>query len=230
MTKILHIDASARPGLGGLPPHGAYGSYSRRLSQHFVAHWLSRQPQAHIKYRDVGANPPAPVSHAWIEAAFAPGELDERQRQALAESDTLIDELFWADVLVLGVPMYNFGMPANFKAWVDNIVRIRRTVLIDPNPSDPAHPYLPAFKGKSLPVVLLSSRGDHGMDPDGPFSAMNHLEPGVKTALGFIGIDEIHAIAIEHAAVGGPELDHSVQIALDRTTALADELLKRSSR
>lgn len=225
--KILHIDASGRPGLGGLPPHGPYGSYSRRLSQHFMDHWLARQPATEVKYRDVGTHPPKPVDHAWIAAAFSRGEPTAEQRAALAESDALIDELLWADLLVIGTPMYNFGMPANLKAWVDNIVRVRRTLLDDPAPADPRHPFIPVFKGRRFPVVVLSARGDHGMDPGGEFEHINHLDPAVRTALGFIGMEAFHHIAVEHTAEGGEALEHSLAGALRRTTDLAEDLLER---
>ena len=56
--KILHIDASGRPGLGGLPPHGPYGSYSRRLSGHFISRWLAHLPDTEVEYRDLAAPHP----------------------------------------------------------------------------------------------------------------------------------------------------------------------------
>lgn len=229
MTKILHLDASGRPGLGGVPPLGLYGSFSRRLSQHFIDQWLAKQPNAEIKYRDLGENPPTPVNHAWIEAAFAPEQTAEHKK-ALAESDELVDELLWADMVVIGVSMYNFNVPANFKAWIDNVVRVGRTILPVENPAAGEHALHPVFKGKNLPVLLLSARGDHGMDPGGEFEHINHLDPSVKTALGFIGIDEIHSIAIENTAVGGEALDKSVEQALAKVNAVAEMLLSRAEQ
>nr|WP_269113391.1 NAD(P)H-dependent oxidoreductase [Burkholderia cepacia] len=186
---------------------------------------MARQPNTEVKYRDVGTHPPKPVNHAWIAAAFSEGDLAAEQREVLAESDELIDELLWANMLVISTPMYNFGMPANFKAWVDNVVRVRRTLLDHPDPVDPRHPFIPVFRGRYFPTVLLSARGDGGMDPGGEFEHMNHLDPGVYTALGFIGIDTIHSIAVEHTAEGGKALEQSLASALQRTTDLADDLL-----
>ena len=66
----------------------------------------------------------------------------------LTESDALVDEVIASDVLVLGVPLYNFGMPAGFKAWIDNIVRVDRTVAFDPNRPD--DPYLPLLNDRRV--------------------------------------------------------------------------------
>ncbi|MGL6252249.1 MAG: FMN-dependent NADH-azoreductase, partial [Billgrantia desiderata] len=120
MTRLLHLDASPRPGRAGSHDHG---SHTRRLTHHFVSRWRTLEPDAEIVYRDIGANPPQLTSVEWIEAAFTPIEQQtEPMRELLTESDALVDEVARADILVLGVPMYNFGPPAAFKAWIDNIV------------------------------------------------------------------------------------------------------------
>ncbi|MFX5956974.1 NAD(P)H-dependent oxidoreductase, partial [Acinetobacter baumannii] len=75
----------------------------------------------------------------------------------LAQSDALIDELLAADVIVAGVPMYNFGMPAQFKAYIDNIVRVGRTFGFDR--SRAGAPYWPLLAGMNKRLVILSSRG-----------------------------------------------------------------------
>ena len=179
MTRILHLDASARPGRAGIDVHG---SHTRRLTDHFVSRWHAARPDDEVIYRDVGITPPTPVSHTWIEAAFAPE--DARQpwmADTLAESDSLIDELVAADILVLGVPLYNFSAPSGFKAWIDNVIRQGRTVVIDPG--NPDAPYSPMLSDRPRVAVLISSRGGHGMEPGGPYAHMNHLEPSVRTAL-----------------------------------------------
>ncbi|MBB4596464.1 FMN-dependent NADH-azoreductase [Xanthomonas arboricola] len=221
MTNILHIDASARPGLGGIDAHG---SYSRRLSDTFVSHWLSQQPDAQVRYRDVGRQPPAHIDHRWIEAAFGTERDAPWAAQVLSHSNELSDELLWADVLVLGVSIYNIGMPSSLKAWIDHIVRLGRTLHYTPDVKD--HPFTGAFADRDVPVVVLSSRGDHGMDAGGPFAQMNHLEPAIGTALGFIGLREIHSIAVEHQSEGGEPLAQSLRRALAATTRLVDDLLR----
>ena len=127
MIRLLHVDASARPGRSG---ESAHGSHTRRLSARFVAAWKALRPGDPVVYRDVGQAPPAPVTGDWIHAAFTPANRREPwMREALAQSDALVDELLAADLIVAGVPMYNFGVPAGFKAWIDNIVRVGRTLF-----------------------------------------------------------------------------------------------------
>lgn len=220
MTTLLQVDASPRPGRAGIHLHG---SRSRRLTHHFVSAWHEARPNDPVIYRDVGVSPPAPVSVQWIAAAYGSGARQRSGTDAvLAESDTLVDEVIAADVLVLGVPLYNFGMPAGFKAWIDNIVRVDRTVAFDPNRPD--DPYLPLLNDRPRTAVLLSSRGGHGFDPGGPMAHSNHLDANLRTALGFIGITELHVIAIEHEEEGGEALARSTRDALARVDALVGRL------
>ncbi|WP_038216505.1 FMN-dependent NADH-azoreductase [Xenophilus azovorans] len=221
MTHLLHLDASARPGRAGEHPHG---SLTRALSHRFVARWTRARPQDAVSYRDVGLQPPPALSGEWIHAAFTPeANRSPAQRTVLAHSDALVNELLRADLLVLGVPMYNFGPPAAFKAWLDHIVRIGRTFDFDPARGD--DPYVPLLADRPRQAVLLSSRGGHGFDDGGAMAAMNHLDPAVRTVLGFIGITEVHGIAIEHEEHGGERLARSVALAHARIDALVDRWL-----
>ena len=108
--------------------------------------------------------------------------------------------------------------------WVDNIVRVRKTLVSDPE--DPNNPYSPVFKNRRLPVMLLTARGDHGMDEGEEFAHINHLDPSMRTALGYIGLEEVYSIAIEYTAVGGAELDQSVEQALSQATRRAEQLFQ----
>ena len=220
MPHILHLDASARPGLAGKDLHG---SHSRHLSQHFVGQWRARRPQDSLTYRDIGQNPPPFIDHDWIAAAFtAEPQREPWMRDTLAESDRLIDELIAADVLVIGAPLYNFSMPAALKAWIDQIVRTDRTVAFDA--SKPLDPYVPLLSDRPRHAVILSARGGVGFDAGGAMAHMNHLESSLITALGFIGITRVHQIAIEGQEVGGELLATSVAQALSRVDALVVKL------
>lgn len=220
MTHLLHLDASARPGLAGKDAHG---SHSRNLSQRFVSQWLARRAQDSLTYRDIGQNPPSFIDHDWIASAFTPEERQEPwMKDALAESDQLVDELIAADVLVIGTPLYNFGMPATLKAWIDQVVRLGRTVGIDESRL-PA-PYLPLLGDRPRHAVILTARGGIGFGPGGEMAHMNHLEPNLVTALNFIGITRIHQIAIEGQETGGDVLAASAAQAQRQVDALVAEL------
>lgn len=218
MHRLLHIDSSARPGRAGEHPHG---SHSRRLSHAFVTRWLQAHPGTPVVYRDLGVTPPTPVQHEWIPAAFTPAaHRSPEQQAALAESDTLVRELQDADLLVIGMPMYNFGMPAPLKAWVDNIVRIALTFDVDPARPDP---YIGLLADRPRRAVILTSRGAHGFDAGGAMAAMNHADTALRDVLGFIGITDVHVVAIEHEEEGGEALAQSSAQALRRIDALVDE-------
>ncbi|MES2821137.1 MAG: NAD(P)H-dependent oxidoreductase [Pseudomonadota bacterium] len=220
MPHILHLDASARPGLAGQDPHG---SHSRHLSQRFVSQWLARRAQDSLTYRDIGQNPPSFISHDWIASSFTPEQQREPwMRETLAESDKLVDELIAADVLVLGTPFYNFGMPAALKAWIDQVVRPGRTVDIDD--SNPLDPYVPKLADRPRHAIILTARGGIGFGVGGEMAHMNHLEPNLITALGFIGITQVHQIAIEGQEVGGELLAESVAQGLNQVDALVAQL------
>lgn len=220
MPHILHLDASARPGLAGKDLHG---SHSRNLSQRFVSQWLARRGQDSLTYRDIGQNPPSIIDHDWIAAAFTPEEKREPWMQdTLTESDQLVDELIAADVLVIGAPLYNFSMPAALKAWIDQVVRAGRTVAFDE--SNPLDPYVPMLADRPRHAVILSARGGVGFDAGGAMSHMNHLEPSLITTLGFIGITRVHQIAIEGQEVGGELLAESVAQAMNKVDALVAQL------
>jgi FMN-dependent NADH-azoreductase len=219
MPTVLHIDSSARTGRSD---ETCFGSHTRRLSAKFVDAWRSTRPHDPILYRDVGQSPPAPVTGRWIHAAFTPiNKREEWMHEALAESDTLVEELLTADVIVAGVPMYNFGVPAQFKAYIDNIVRVGRTFGFDRGrEGEPYWPLVPA--GKRL--VVLSSRGDFGYDPGERLEKSNHVEPGVRTPFAYIGITQMHSIAVEYDEFADDRLQTSLTKAEQSIDALVASL------
>jgi FMN-dependent NADH-azoreductase len=175
MKSLLVINSSGRKAR----------SITRHLTARFVTAWSARNSRAEIFTRDVGANPPPPVDEAWIAAAFAqPAERTSAMHNALALSDALIDEIIRAEAIVIGVPMYNFGMPGQLKTYVDQIVRIGRTFDFDVAAADPYRPLL-----QPKPVVIIISTGDGSLHPDGALAHLNFLEPHLETILGFIGFE-----------------------------------------
>ncbi|MES2937739.1 MAG: NAD(P)H-dependent oxidoreductase [Pseudomonadota bacterium] len=223
MTTVLHIDASARQGSSR---ESKYGSHTRRLSARFVQRWRAARPDDTVVYRDVGQEPPPPVSGEWIHAAFTPPEQREPwMHQALAVSDTLVDELLRADLIVAGVPMYNFNVPAQFKAYIDNIVRVGRTFGFDR--SRPGEPYWPLLTEQRKTLVILSSRGDYGYGAGSRIAHMNHVESSVKTAFAYIGVTDVHGAAIEYDEFADERLKDSIATAEAAVDALAAQLARR---
>lgn len=223
MTSVLHIDSSARQGNS---LQSKYGSHTRRLTARFLQRWRAAHPDDTVIYRDVGQEPPAPVTGEWIHAAFTPpAQREPWMHDALAASDRLVAELLAADLIVAGVPMYNFNVPAQFKAYIDNIVRVGVTFGFDR--SRAGDPYWPLLSDQKKTLVLLGSRGDYGYDPGGRIAHMNHVEASVKTAFAYIGITDVHSVAIEYDEFGDARHQDSIASAEAAVDALAQRLARR---
>jgi FMN-dependent NADH-azoreductase len=215
MTTILRIDVSAR----------TKRSLTRDLSQRFIDEWLKQRPSDKIVERDIGLNPPPAVSEDWIAAVFTPEkERTQAQQETLQLSDNLIDEIEAADIILLAVPMYNYGMPAALKAWFDQIIRINKTFTFDLARGD--EPLEPTLSGKQL--VVLSSRGEFGFEPGGPREHRNHLDPHIRTCSKFLGAVEDHLIAIEYQEFGDDRHKQSVDNAHRAIPKLVDHLIEHS--
>jgi FMN-dependent NADH-azoreductase len=218
MTTVLHIDASARQGSSR---ESQFGSHTRRLSSRFMQRWRAAHPRDTIIYRDVALEPPAPVTGEWIHAAFTPpAQREPWMREALEASDALVAELMCADLIVAGVPMYNFNVPATFKAYIDNIVRVGLTFGFDR--SRQGAPYWPLLSEQNKRLVILSSRGDY--DYGSRIKHMNHVEPSIKTAFGYIGITDFHSVAAEYDEFADERLKSSLAAAELAVDALATRL------
>lgn len=200
MATLLQIDASAR----------VTRSLSRGLTQAFTEQWLKTRPDDTLIRRDVGVNPPPPVSEAWIAAAFtAPEQRTPQQQAALQVSDELLSELEPADLIVMGTPMYNYGMPSALKAWVDQVIRIGRTFSFDLARGE--HPIEPILTGKLL--VLLWASGEGEFAPGQSHAARNHLEPHIVTVAPLFGVSEHHVVRIEYQEFGDERHRQSIQAA-----------------
>lgn len=220
MTTILHIDSSARPHRSDQQQHG---SHSRRLSARFIEHWRAQRPDDEIVYRDVGASPPHPVTGDWVHAAFTkPEQREDWMHDALAESDELVNELLRADIIVAGIPMYNFGMPAQMKGWLDNIVRVGRTFGFDR--SRDGVPYWPMVTGNKS-IVVLSSRGDYGYDPEGRIAHLNFVEGALFTPLEYIGITDQYGTAIEYDEFADDRTRQSIDHAEKEVANIVNRLI-----
>lgn len=220
MANVLHIDSSARQGSS---LESQYGSHTRRLSARFMQRWRTAHPDDTVVYRDIALQPPAPVTGEWIHAAFtAPAQREPWMLDALAASDALVAELLNADLIVAGVPMYNFNVPSTFKAYIDNIVRVGLTFGFDR--SREGEPYWPLLSAQHKRLVILSSRGDYGYGKGARIEHMNHVEPSIRTAFAYIGISDVHSVAAEYDEFADDRLKASVSAAELAVDALAAQL------
>lgn len=222
MTKILHIDSSARDARSENPD---YNSISRQLAQSFMEHWLKVKPETEVVYRDVAKNLPPYLGQDWIAAAFtAKDQRTSEHKETLVHSDTLIKEVREADVIVMSAPMYNYGMPAPLKAWFDQVIREGETISFDLERGD--FPIRSTMSGKTL--VLLSSSGEFDFHVGGTREGWDHLGPHIKL-LGteFLGVSEFYEIRSEYQEFGDKRHEQSKSRAFESTYELAEKLTKQ---
>lgn len=215
MATLLHIDASAQTDR----------SISRQLSQSFVSTWLEQHPDDTVIRRDLSKTPPGFITQEWIAACFTPE--DERtpdMHAELKESDVLIDEVEAADVVVLGTPMYNYGMPAVLKAWVDRVIRINKTFTFDRDRGD--YPLEPIFDGKTL--VALTSKGEFGFSTGGMRENMNHLDGHIVSVAHYLGLSERHFVSSEYQEFADERHNQSRDTAEKDAIELARKLAAKS--
>lgn len=183
MNKVLILKSSIM----------AAHSHSNQLADYFVEQWREKHSHDQITVRDLAANP-VPVLDSELVGAMRPSDapFSARQQEALALSDTLIDELQAHDVIVFNAPMYNFNIPTQLKAYFDFIARAGVTFrYTEKGPEG-------LVKGKR--AIVISSRG--GIHKDTPTDLVT---PYMQTMLGFIGITDVNVVLAEGIAYG-PEV------------------------
>lgn len=167
--KLLHVDSSI---LG-------QNSASRELSAAIVARWQDAVPGLQVGYRDLDAAPLPHLSSMSLAGANA---------AEAAEAERVMQEFLGADVIVIGAPMYNFGIPSTLKAWIDRLAVAGKTFhYTGTGPEGLAG-------GKK--VVIASSRGGFHLDRGSDFQ-----EPYLRFLFGFLGITDIEIVRAEGLAV-----------------------------
>lgn len=218
MKTLLHIDTSARRTDNKIQK---YNSISKTLAAAFVEQWMTVNHDDKVIYRDLGLNPPDFISQDWIAAAFTPDDKKtNEQKQLLTLSDTLINELEQAAIILISSPMYNYGMPAVLKAWVDQVVRIDKTFSFDLARGD--YPLEPIMSGKTL--VLISSCGEFGFEIGGIREKMNHLGPHIEVIGKYLGVKDFYEIKSEYQEFGDERHEKSFKDALLAITNLVKQL------
>ena len=181
MSHILHIDTSPR----------GERSISRTLTKEFISKWLQAHPQDTTTYRDVGQFPLPLLNEAWIAGAFSKAStLPPELTEALRISDELIDELLAADRYIFGIPMYNFSVPAHFKAYIDQIVRVNRTFQ---------PPQEGLLTGKKMLVITTRGSSYAG---GSELASYDFHEPYLRTVFGYIGVTDMTFLYAERLNEG----------------------------
>ena len=194
---ILHIDSSPRFG----------ESVSRQLSQTIVDRLTNLNPGAEVIRRDVVATPLPYADHEMITAYYTPpAQLTDAQKAAVSLSDTIAQEIIAADIVVIGAPIWNFGVPASLKAWFDLVARVGVTFnYTEQGPEGRLH-------GKKAYLAIASGGTEIGSDWD-------HASGHLKTFLGFMGITDVEIVS----AIGqmGPNAQEALSQAKQEAAQLA---------
>lgn len=202
MSHILLLTSSPR-----------HDSYSTRVACELAERLISRAPlNSTLATRDLAREPLPHIDDTFAAARNLPADrLTPAQRAALALSDKLLGELLAADVIIIAAGMINFGIPSSLKAYIDHIVRPGASFRYT------AHGPEGLVKGKKVYLVL--ARG--GVYSQGPLQRMNFQDTYLRSALPFIGLDDIEVILIEGVALGAEAADRALKEAFARVAALA---------
>ncbi len=189
---LLRIDASARRD----------GSVSRQLTDQII----EKLTPDHVIARDL-ANPLPHVNEAWISANFTPiTDRNDEQNKALELSDTLIEEIQQADTIVIGAPIYNFGVPAGLKAWIDLVARAGVTFrYTEEGP-------VGLLTGKRTIVVVASGGTEAGSNYDFATGFLKHV-------LGFIGLTDVEFVTADKLALDAEGTIRHAQEQVDQLAA-----------
>lgn len=199
MTRLLQINTSLFGGEG----------QSSKLTERFVQAWSASHADTRVVVRDLTAQPLPHLDGPRFQAFLTPVESRTPEQQAIvAESDALIDEVRNADVIVLGLPMYNFGVPSQLKAYFDHLARAGVSFRYTANGPE-------GLLGGAK-VYILAARGGHYMG-----TSADTQTGYVTTFLNFIGLTDIEFVYAEGLAMGDAPKREALDAAANRIGQLA---------
>lgn len=177
MPTLLKIDVSPRGTL----------SISRKLSSLFLQQWQLVHARGKVIERDLATTEVPFIEFPWLTASLSKLPVrTEEQKVLLKFSDALVAKLQQAEEYLIATPMYNFGIPAKLKAYVDHIVRAGLTFQTNADGS-----YTGLLKGKKA-TVIIASAGEYG--PGTPAEGLDTLKPYLREILGYIGVKDVDFI------------------------------------
>ena len=183
--KLLHVDSSI------LGQHSA----SRELGAAIVARWQRDVRGIEVEYRDLAANPLPHLSGA----SLAQADADEA-----ATAAAVMDEFLSADVIVVGAPMYNFGIPSQLKAWIDRVAVAGKTFRYTADGPQ-------GLAGGKQVIVAATYGGKHPVE-----SGRNFVEPYLRQVFAFLGIDDVEFVSADGLSVSPEQRVTSISAARAR--------------
>ena len=178
------------------------------VTNRLIDAFLAAHPGAHVVERNLDQNPVPHVTSGSLAGIGRDAPQGSQFAETRALQDALIEEVFAADVIVLGLPLYNFGMPSTLKAWFDYVARAGTTVQY--TAQGPAG----LVKGKRA-IIAQARAGKYDEDSGFPF-ALAHT----KALLGFIGVTNVEVVTAEGMAFGAEEAVSAIATATARIAAL----------
>jgi len=178
MKKILNIVTSVK----------GEASFSIKLSNAILKKLLADYPGSQVRTHDLSKTPFPHLEETHFASFYTPEEMrTDEHKEAIKHSDEAIKELMEADIIVIGVPLYNFGIPSTLKAWIDHIVRAGITFS-----------YSDGFpKGLVVNKKVYLAIASGGVYSKGPMKSYDFTEPFLRTSLGFIGMNDITVFRVE---------------------------------
>jgi len=195
-VNLLHIDSSI------LGDH----SVSRQISAAVVKALRTEDPGLNVVYRDLGATPAPHQSGALLAArGLDPAARTPIQAREVADADAILDEFLAADIVVIGAPMYNFGIPSQLKSWIDHIAVAGKTFRY-------SEAGVEGLAGDKR-VILASSRGGF-YGPESPAAGLQHQESYLRGFFGFIGIQDVEVVSAEGVNISPDQKQAALQAAV----------------
>ena len=194
---ILHVISS---------PRGA-ASFSIKLGNGLIEQLQAAYPSSTVTVRDLATQPFPQLEEAKLQSFLTPAEhRTTAQQEAVRHSDEAIAELLAADTLVIGAPLYNFGIASTLKAWIDHLCRAGITFrYTGAGPEG-------LVKGKKVYVALSSG----GVYSTGPMMSYDFVAPYLQTVLGFLGMTDVTVVRVEGTSLPGVQ-DTALEKALAST-------------
>lgn len=195
MKRILHLISSPRGG----------DSFSVKLANAIIEKLKGQYPGSSVEVVDLVSSNVPHLDSSHLRSFFTPAEhLTAEDQDAIRYSDTAISQLMAADIIVIGAPLYNFGIPSTLKAWIDHITRAGKTFRYSKQGPEGL------VKGKKVYVAMAAG----AVYSEGLYQPYDFVSPYPKAVLGFLGMTDLTIFRVE--GVNIPDLKDQ---ALDRAIA-----------